>query len=794
MSTAGAIAPPPSATVPPSVRPNRPAVWITFSLAAGILAYPALPAWPSGYAALAAILAIASLLFTRIATLARCILCTALALTGASLAQLHRWYTPTDSAALLVSDTPTLVRARVRILDLPTLHAPEHYRPASLTCTATLSALYYDDTWHPHSGKLLLRIQPAPADLTPEATLETIGMLSRIVPPDNPGQYNWQEHFARNGIALRLNVTQEGLTHTIDTAGPGLLWTLRIAVRNALVRGFTSDQQLDAALLRTLLLGDNSDLLEGTWADFRTSGTAHHLSISGLHIATLSLLVYGLCRLFLLHPRTAVLIAVAFAFSYALLTRPSPPVWRSVFLCIAVGASLVFRRNTDPLQCLFVAGLAMLLWNPLDLFNPGFQLSFGTVAGLMLFSNPVNAWFWSFEHEHDRMARLIRPPTGLALVRHWIISWILRAISAGLVAYAISMPLIAWHFQQINPWAIVGSIALEFIVAAALFAGLAKIILTLLIPPAAPFLATLAAFTSQLLRTTVSALAQLPGAELPIPPIAPWLLLLCAALLLAPILPRLRTWKPAPVLPAIAVLLIALSPFLGRLTSARHDFRATILSVGNGSCTIIEFPDGRNIMVDCGAMMRPTLYDSTIAPFLLSRGITHIDQLFITHNDHDHTSAVPDLETRFAPQVFRDLQPGHPLSPDLQILAPSPFARLVGNDASTVLHLNFAGRSILFTGDIEDKGIRSLVDSHQSLAADILIAPHHGSAEKSTADLLQQVNPQYIICSSSPQLSRKQRLFDQSAQGRSLIRTGASGAVTITIAPNGTITLTTCRQ
>ena len=782
----------------PALHPHRPAIWIAACLAVGIFAYRLLPIWASGYAAIAIVLALLSLLLLPLRTTARILLGTAIIFSGVALAQFQRWYLPPDSAVTLVGEDPTLVRARIRIADLPTWHAAEGPRPASVSCTADLLALHYGGQWHPHTGQLILRIQPSIPNLSPGQALETLGMLSRIAGPDNPGQYNWQDHFARNSIALRLNITGEGLALPIGAPSTSWLWPIRIAIRNALTAGFDTDHQLDAALLRTLLLGDNSDLLQETWADFRTSGTAHHLSISGMHIAVLSGLVLLLCRITMRHPRTAVLIAIGFALFYGLLTRPSPPIWRSVLLCMAVGASLILRRNTDPLQCLFVAVLAMLAWKPLDLFNPGFQLSFGTVAGLMLFSRPVANWFWSFEHEHDRMARIIRPPTGLAALRHWFISSSITALSAGLVAYAISMPLIAWHFQQINPWAIPGSILLAPLVSLALFAGLAKIILTLLIPSAAAIASIPAALTSNALRGVVAGLAHLPGSQLAIPPLTPWVLLCCAILLLAPVLPMLRTWRHTRWLPLFAVFLVLLTPLLARFTriSNRDELRATILSVGNGSCTIIEHPDGRAIMVDCGAIMRPALYEQTIAPFLLTRGITHLEQVFVTHNDKDHVSALPEVEARFSPQVLNQLHAGQSLGSDIDILAPQSTTTLRGNDASSVFRLHFGGRTILFTGDIEESGIRSLLATAQPLQSDILIAPHHGSSEKPTADLIARVNPQWIICSSSPRLSHKQRHFDQITQDRPdhVLRTGRTGALTIIIARNGTIHVTPFHQ
>src|SRR5688572_22289686 len=110
-----------------------------------------------------------------------------------------------------------------------------------------------------------------------------------------------------------------------------------------------------------------------------------------MHVAVLGGVVYWLCRLLRVGPRGAAWGGKGFALFYGLVSLLSPPGVRSVLLCAAFGLGIVSGRWTDPLQMLSVSVLAMLLWGPLDLFNPGFQLSFGTVLGLIILTGPMLA-------------------------------------------------------------------------------------------------------------------------------------------------------------------------------------------------------------------------------------------------------------------------------------------------------------------------------------------------------------------------------------------------------------------
>ena len=104
-----------------------------------------------------------------------------------------------------------------------------------------------------------------------------------------------------------------------------------------------------------------------------------------------------------------------------------------------------------------------------------------------------------------------------------------------------------------------------------------------------------------------------------------------------------------------------------------------------------------------------------------------------------------------------------------------------------MLKLTLAGRSILFTGDIEDAAMRELLRDPAKLTSDVLVAPHHGSSESLTGEFVAAVNPSAIVSSNDRTLTRKQVHFEGLIGNRPLFRTHTSGAITIEVTEDGSL-------
>jgi competence protein ComEC len=206
------------------------------------------------------------------------------------------------------------------------------------------------------------------------------------------------------------------------------------------------------------------------------------------------------------------------------------------------------------------------------------------------------------------------------------------------------------------------------------------------------------------------------------------------------------------------------------------ELRCTFLAVGHGGCTVIQTPDGRTLLYDAGSKNGPEVTRYHIAPFLWSRGIRRIDEVFLSHADLDHFNGLAALLEGFAvgqvtctPTFADKTSPGVKYTLDLlekrripirivragdrlsagevilDVLHP-PAVRLEGNEnaRSMVLLIRHAGHTLLLTGDLEGPGLeRVLALTPQRV--DVLMSPHHGSPTANTEALAKWARPKVVL-------------------------------------------------
>ena len=832
------VAPPSRRATGPGWVARRPAVPAAALFILGVCGHRALPHLPALWLALLGVCVGLAVLSFRSAVRCSLALALAVALSGLTAAQLFAFYYPAAHVSDFAGDEPRLAQMELRIDHPPrVLVAPSPHRamPPKQVATASVTRLRTWRGWEEAGGQVLVQILEPHPRLAVGQTVRVLGMLQRPAPAMNPGQFDWAAYYREQRVLGSVQVPHAGNVRILDAPPPGPLDTLRERVRQLLAAGFPADRGLDHALLRALLLGDHDPELRDVQDDFKRTGTSHHLAISGLHIAILGGFVFLICRLGCLSPRVSVVVMTVFVLFYGLVALPSPPVVRSVLLCLTFGAGLVFRRSIDPVQLLALSVLGMLVYRPLDIYSPGFQLSFGTVLGLMLFTDGAVAWMSNANDPDKQALRGLERPGPLGVIGRYADRTFLTAVAAGLVAWFVSFPLIAYHFEQLNVWAVIAGIVLAPVVFLALLGGLFKVVLTLLWPGMAGTWAWIAAQPVAWMRNTVDWMATVPKSDVPVPPPSVWLLLVFYALLLL----ALRPW-PRPGVRwglrgarAVTCLLILWLPLesgaIARPAVAAvggNELRVTLLAVGAGQCAVVEPPSGRTLLIDAGSTSLSDLLFKCLGPYLRHRRHTAVDTLIVSHANYDHFSAAAEVvaaydvrEVLTGPHFARHaagngpaetflkalddmqrpprvLSPGDrlPLGRDtaLEVLWPPPGGlaeSLSANDTSLVLRLTHAGRSVLFTGDIQEPALRELLKQPERLRADVLVAPHHGSREPSTAAFVRAVGPSVIVSSNDRSLTTKQRDFERPdvAAGRPVYRTHRCGAITVHFTADGSV-------
>jgi competence protein ComEC len=814
-----------------ALRPALPAAGLFI---AGVLLHAITPRYPAIWIG-------ACFLFTTLAwvalkrpRLSSVLLAGALVSAAIAAGQLYAFQFTSDDVSTFAGDETRLAWLEMKIVtpprELTDPFNPGRAIPPKQVATARVTRIKTWSGWADAGGEMLLQvIQPHPR-LQVNQHIRAVGMLQRPAPAMNPGQFDWAAYYRDQRILASFQVPQANNIEILRTDPPTIIDRIRAHARRLLAAGFPAERALDHALLRALLLGDSDPQLRDVQDQFQRTGTSHHLAISGMHVAVLAAFVFIVCRLLCLPPRLTGVIVTFLVVLYGIAALPSPPVVRSILLCAAVGLGIVYRRSIDALQLLCVCMLAMLIYRPPDLYNAGFQLSFGTVLGLILLTPSVERMFTAMRDRDVMIARSFQPPTRWSIVVGWIDVTLTKALAAGIVAWLVSMPIVCWHFEQLNPWAIPASLILGVVVFFALVLGFVKILLTLLLPSLAGLWVTLTVWPVSLMRMTVDWLATWPRSDVPLPPPPIWLVLAYYAALLTLLIPFTRAsavwfWWLVRAGLLVALLWLPYETDVARRKPEAGSTRITLLAVGAGQCAVIEPPSGRVMLLDAGSLSLSDLLSKCLGPFLRHAGCTNVDSVILSHADLDHISAAADvaagyqthevLTGEYFARHARETGPGERLLRRLdevqrppRILAPGqriPLARdtaievlwppsghddLAVNDLALVLKLTHAGRTILFTGDIEDAAMRELLRDPAPLKADVLVAPHHGSSESLTEAFVAAVNPSAVVSSNDRTLTRKQARFEELIGDRPLFRTHTSGAITIEVGRDGSVTVT----
>jgi competence protein ComEC len=258
----------------------------------------------------------------------------------------------------------------------------------------------------------------------------------------------------------------------------------------------------------------------------------------------------------------------------------------------------------------------------------------------------------------------------------------------------------------------------------------------------------------------------------------------------------------------------------------------TFLDIGQGDAAVIEAPGARVMLIDGGGV-RDGSFDTgarIVEPFLRARGIGRIDVVALSHPHPDHLNGLFRVLARFDVGAFWSSgDDGHnPEYGRLVALARSrgvaipevaearlgaativplgPFESfpdgrpdrigappgLSVNDASLVVRVGFAGRGVLFAGDLEADGEGELVgrrDVGQVVAADVLKVPHHGSRTSSSPELVDAVAPALAVISlgwrNQFHFPAPEVVGRYAARGARVLRTDRDGAISIVISPEG---------
>ena len=680
---------------------------------------------------------------------------------------------------------------------------------------------------HPTDGFLRVSIGERCDHLRPGDRIRAYGTITRADSPTNPGSHDWVAADRSGNIQGRLNVdqvTQLELLTSNSGNYSGKRMVAEIAVRG---RDVLLDQlgETTGPLAVALVLGQRDFVDSNTRDRLLVTGTAHLLSVSGMHLAIVVSLAMFLASVLRMPIFWKVSFTIAVCVFYTALTGGRPPVLRAAILVSTFAIALWMRRPSQAINTLSLAGLLLLFLNPENLFSVGVQLSFLAVGTLLMASGRLNRQHQSkiIDAAIDREEKLIALAEGARSRPVYHLKVLTKIVTSllwlSLCVTAIAAPLV-WHqFHVVSIISVCTNVLLGPLLFVALAAGLMTVIGGLIHPWVAWPAAIVCHATIWIMQSIIAAAASIPlgHAWMPAPPTF-WVVVFYIGLAATLLMPRSMTARMtrAAWITCWMLVMFALASRPAELPDRCVEF--TFVDVGHGTCVIMRSGD-EVWLYDCGRLGNDVGNSRHIEEVLWSLGVSRLNGIVLSHADSDHFNALPGILTRFAvnqivtppgmmaePETAlepivkairrhaiptRELFVGSVLAigeSEVKVLHP-PAVRVPGSDNanSLVLRLDHAGTVVLLPGDLEPPGTEVMTIQDRPPPGGVMMAPHHGSLAMDAEMILQWARPAETIVSGG-RLARRPEVSAMLAQQGSQVHvTALSGAIRVRINRNGEI-------
>ncbi|MBF0125648.1 MAG: DNA internalization-related competence protein ComEC/Rec2 [Magnetococcales bacterium] len=576
----------------------------------------------------------------------------------------------------------------------------------------------------------------------------------------NPGGFDYRSYLLEQGVMATGSATAS-LLKTGET-GDWYWNRLRQKVADWIAVTLPSSQR---GLAEALLVGKRGHLDSALQEALFVSGTYHLISISGLHMSLVGGSVYYLLRLLLVlilpasrrwdMKQLAALLSLPPIVAYASLAGWSVPVQRAFIMVGLFLLAVAMRRRRQSWRILTLAAILILSWQPQQLMNAGFQLSFLCVVVILYCMErlPIHGW------------------------RGWLIFMVGSTVAVELATAPVSL----YSFHRFSPYGIlVNPLAIPWVGEISTPLGLLAMVIQPLWPTGADTLLALMGWTLEPYRWLIEWTVTLPGAyRRSAGPALPGLALFLAAGFVAGTIRSPGPWWWKRVLCTVVALLGLWWP---RDFGGDQRLRLMVLDVGQALSLVVKMPHGGWTVVDSGGVATPrfNVGEGVTSATLWHYGVERLERVVVSHPQADHMSGVEQLLKNFAvgslwlARMTREEMDSHSIHQLLEsaqrlrvpvrffdhaeeirdgegvlrVLSPMPVKGVVNlNNRSLAVELVYGAHRFLLSGDMETKEESWLVSQGALRPVTVLLAPHHGSMTSSSLPFVQALRPEHVVFS-----------------------------------------------
>ncbi|MFQ5342145.1 MAG: DNA internalization-related competence protein ComEC/Rec2 [Anaerolineae bacterium] len=628
-----------------------------------------------------------------------------------------------------------------------------------------------DGAWRDVEGTVLVHTGRYPARQYGDA-LRISGDLET---PPVFEDFSYKDYLARQGVYAmmrrpRIEQTGEGEGNPV-LAG---IYALKARAKTVIEAIFPEPE---ASLLAGILLGVERGIPKDVLDAFSQTNTTHIIAISGFNITILAG-IFALIAGRLLDRRRATPAVIAGIVLYTILVGASAAVVRAALMGILYVVAIHYGRQSDALNSLIAAAVAMTLLNPYTLWDVGFQLSFAATLGLILIVPPLAD---TFERGIARFIDQDRARTTAQLLN--------EALIVTLAAQVATIPIMVYYFHKVSAVGLVANFLILPVQPAVMILGGIATLAGLIALPVGQVLAWVALPFPLYTIRVVEQVARLPYASVDVGRVSQgwawgYYTLLAGVVFVAQqdADERQTLWRAVTDrLPTKVVLaglsLVAVVAWMGTAATPDGQLHVVFFDVGQGDAIFIQTPGGHQAVIDGGPS--PAVMADAVGrrmPFW----DRSIDLVILTHANEDHLAGLIPILERY--RVDHAIEPGYPQSTApyfkwrdvlhekgidtqfaragmdihlgdgvwLAVLNP-PQPLLQGTEADdnnngVVVRLTYGETSFILTGDIEAE-VEGRLAARSRVQAQVLKLAHHGSDSSTTPAFLAAVHPWVAVIS-----------------------------------------------
>ena len=271
---------------------------------------------------------------------------------------------------------------------------------------------------------------------------------AKVRTPSSNGErtFDYKKYLERKGIFAIATVSKSNPIILMGEGKGSLLKSYAYRFKRSLEHKIVDLFMLpEGHFLSAVLLGEKQDMPEGWKGIFMKTQTMHLLAISGLHVGIIAFITLFLVGLFGIPRTSKFIITILILVAYAIMIGGRPSVVRATIMGVVLLASYALRRDADIYNSLGLAASAVLIFNPDQLFNQGFILSFISVLSIVYIAPKINHMFGIDKIDrHDNRKR----------VKYYIST----LSTASLAVWLGLLPLTINFFNIISPISVVVNI------------------------------------------------------------------------------------------------------------------------------------------------------------------------------------------------------------------------------------------------------------------------------------------------------------------------------------------------